>query len=211
MKKFLKKQREKLKQFYYRYLLKGDDFSIISNNCWGTRTYQKYGLQYKSPFQSLFIFAPDYIKLIENFSVDRLKIVNFIEKEDSKYYNEINSGELKELTYPIGILEDGCEVHFQHYKSEAYAKEKWDTRVKRINPEKLLFKFSDGYLATDALIAQFDNLEHKNKICFTAKEYPELKSVVYMNRFQKEKSVSLEWKYDKYYISIHKFINENLY
>jgi len=211
MKNFLKKQQLKLKHLYYQYLLKGHDFSIISNNCWGTRTYQKYGLKYRSPFQSLFIFAPDYIKLIEDFSIDKLQIINFIKKEDSKYYLEINTGELKNIIYPIGVLKDGCEVHFQHYKSIEYAQEKWDSRVKRINLKKLLFKFSDGYLATDALITKFDNLKHKNKICFTAKDYPDLKSVVYMDRFLKDKKVSLEWKYDKYYISMHKFINKNLY
>ena len=211
MKLFLKKQRLKLKHLYYQFLLKGHDFSIISNNCWGTRTYQKYGLAYQSPFQSLFIFAPDYIKLIENFSIDKLKIINFINKEDSKYYDEISIGELENITYPIAILEDGCELHFQHYTSIEYAKEKWDSRVKRINPKKLLFKFSDGYLATDELITKFNHLKHKNKICFTAKDYPDLKSVVYMDRFLKEHKVSLEWKYDKNHISIHNFINENLY
>ncbi|HHS93529.1 MAG TPA: DUF1919 domain-containing protein, partial [Campylobacterales bacterium] len=44
------------------------DFSIISNNCWGTFIYKKYGLPYQSPFVNLFIFADDYLKLLENFS-----------------------------------------------------------------------------------------------------------------------------------------------
>ena len=41
--------------------------TIISNNCWGGFVYQKFNLQYRTPFVGLFIFAPDYIELLENF------------------------------------------------------------------------------------------------------------------------------------------------
>ncbi len=207
MKGVFKKQRLFLKHFYHQLLLKHHDFSIISNNCWGTRTYKKYGLAYASPFQSLFIFAPDFIKLIDDFSIKKLEISHFIDRDSSRYVDEMKKGELYGLNYPIGVLIDGCEVHFQHYKTPEDAKEKWDRRIKRINHKKLIFKFSDGNLATDELIERFDALEYKNKICFTSKPYPKLKSVVYMDRFKDLKRVDLEWKYDKHYINLHKFIN----
>ena len=207
MKGPFQKQRLFLKYFYHQKLLKHHDFSIISNNCWGTRTYKKFGLEYLSPFQSLFIFAPDFINLIKKFSVEKLEIKGFITRDESKYIEEMKKSELYELNYPIGILSDGCELHFQHYKNAKDAKEKWDRRVKRINLKKLIFKFSDGNLATDDLIKEFDMLEYKNKICFTSKPYPALKSVIYMEMFKDRGRVDLEWKYDKRYINIHKFIN----
>ena len=198
MKYFLKELRTKLKHFYHQKCLKEHNFSIISNNCWGTRTYQKFGLPYQSPFQSLFIFAPDYIKLLQNFSLENLVIKKFITKQESKYYNElIKDKELRTTNYPIGILIDGTELHFLHYKTPADAKNKWDKRTLRINPKKLLFKFSDGYLATDKHIEAFEKLPFKHKICFTAKEYSYLQHVVYMDRFKDQKHVYLEWKYDK--------------
>jgi len=207
MKKFLKKQRIKLKHFYHQKKLKYHNFSIISNNCWGTRVYQRFGLAYLSPFQSLFIFAPDYINLIQTFSSEKLIISHFISKIESKYKEEIfQDEELKVATYPIGVLVDGTELHFLHYKTVEDAKIKWDKRVKRINFDKIIFKFSDGYLATDSLVQQFDNLPFKHKICFTAKAYPNLQSGVYMDMFSKK--VDLEWKYDKKYINLHKFINQ---
>ena len=49
-----------------------DDFTIVSNNCWGTFIYKKFGLNYQSPFINLLIFAPDYIELLENFSLNIL-------------------------------------------------------------------------------------------------------------------------------------------
>jgi uncharacterized protein (DUF1919 family) len=203
-----KKQRLALKHFYHQKLLKHHDFSIISNNCWGTRTYKKFGLAYASPFQSLFIYAPDFIKLIRDFSVEKLEISHFITRDESKYIDEMKKSELYDLNYPIGVLKDGCELHFQHYKSAKDAKDKWDRRIERINLKKLIFKFSDGNLSTDKLIEEFDNLAYNNKICFTSKPYPKLKSVVYMDRFKDKSRVDLEWKYDKKYINIHKFINQ---
>lgn len=206
MKDFLKKNRLKVQHFWRKIFLKHHDFTIISNNCWGTRTYQKYGLSYSSPFQSLFIFAPDYLNLITNFSVDKLIIEKFISYEDSKYKTELEKENLDKESYPIGVLKDGTELHFLHYKTAEDAHNKWDRRVKRINVDKMIFKFSDGYASDDALIERFDALPYKYKICFTAKAYPHLKSIVYMDRFRQNGKVELEWKYDKKYINFYSFI-----
>jgi len=207
MKKKLKEFRLKLKHFYHQTLLKHHDFSIISNNCWGTRTYQKYGLPYASPFQSLFIFAPDYMRLMRDFSIDKLQISHFIEHENSKYKTQLIAQNLFETSYPIGILHNDIELHFLHYKTPEDAQDKWNRRVKRINANKLIFKFSDGNLSTETLIREFDALEHKNKICFTSKPYAGCKNVIYMSRFKNNDAVDLEWKYDSKYCNIHKFIN----
>lgn len=208
MKKFLKRQREKLKHFYHQKKLKHHDFSLISNNCWGTRVYQRFGLAYASPFQSLFLMADDYLTLLDGFCEEKLVLQKFITREESKYKEYIyNDKELYELNYPIGVLIGGEELHFQHYTSKEYAQEKWEKRVKRINWEKLLFKFSDGYLATQEHIKTFDKLPFEHKICFSAKPCEECSSVIYMDRFEDKEKVELEWKYDKYYINLHKVIN----
>lgn len=207
LKSFLKSQRLKLKYWYHQSLLKHHDFSIISNNCWGTRTYQKYGLEYLSPFQSALIFAPDYINLITNFSLEKLEILSFIEPHNSKYIDELKRQDLYDTSYPIALLKDATEVHFLHYKTPEDAYDKWTRRVKRINLKKLIFKFSDGDLATDLLIQKFDQLPYPNKICFTSKPYSHLKNVVFMERFKNQDRVTLEWKYDYKYMNLHKFIN----
>lgn len=207
MKTFLKKQRTKLKHLWHQSLLTNRNFSIISNNCWGTRTYKKYGLPYYSPFQSLFIFAPDYIQLITDFSIDKLQIINFIEHKDSKYKNQLIEKKIFESGYPIGILKDGTELHFLHYKNKEYAYNKWLLRLDRINFDNLIFKFSDENLCTDTLIKKFDSLPYKNKICFTKKDFKEYKSTVYMDCYKDCGSVELEWKYDYKYINMHKFFN----
>ena len=67
--------------------LKNKCFTIISNNCWGGFVYQKFNLQYRTPFVGLFIFAPDYIELLENFDILIEKKLFFIDAGSSKYKN----------------------------------------------------------------------------------------------------------------------------
>ena len=45
--------------------LKNKTVTILSNNCWGTFMYKYCNLEFNSPFIGLFVFAPDYIKLLE--------------------------------------------------------------------------------------------------------------------------------------------------
>ena len=45
-----------------------DNFTIISNNCFAGFVYQKFDIQYNTPFVGLFILGPDYIYLLKNFN-----------------------------------------------------------------------------------------------------------------------------------------------
>jgi len=190
-----------------RFKIKQDDFTIISNNCWGTFIYKKFGLNYQSPFINLLIFAPDYIELLERFSPDILNKISFIKHEDSKHKDELIKLNIYKNDYPIGILDNKYELHFLHYHSEEDAKDKWLRRVKRMNLNKLIFKFSDGDKFEDSMAKRFDDLYFKNKICFTSKEFPNLTSVVTLEKFKNKDRVSDEWKHSKKEFNIIKFIN----
>lgn len=156
-----------------RKLLENKDFSLISNNCWGSKVYQDLKIRYNTPFIGLFLFAPCYINLLSDF--DKVySDLQFIEK--SKYNT-------KDRNYPIAILEQDIEIHFMHYKTEKEAEQKWNKRIKRINENNLFFQFSDRDLCTYEHLSKYDCLSHENKICFTAQKYPELKSVVHLQEF----------------------------
>ena len=117
------------------------NFTIISNNCWGTFIYKKY------------------------------------------------------------------ELHFVHYQSEADAEDKWRRRVKKINPKKMIFKFSDGDKFEEEMAERFDKLKFKNKVCFLASEHPKLQSVITLEKFRGTQRVHDEWKNSKKEIDEVKFIN----
>lgn len=186
--------------------LKNRDFTIISNNCWGGFVYQKFNLRYRTPFVGLFIFAPDYIELLENFDYLINEEISFIDANDSKYKEELIQNNTFNK-YPIGILGKNVEIHFLHYHSQEEAFSKWNERCSRINRNNLLIKFSDKDKCYDELIFRFDKLKFKNKICFSAKEFKTCKSVITLNEFKNEKFVNDEWKYYKNYINIRELLN----
>lgn len=189
----LKKIIKKVRTYYRHYLIKNKTISIISNNCWGGFMYQSCNLQYNSPFVGLFLFAPDYIKLLKDIKNYLEEELVFIKPKDSKYIDQIDK------TYPIALLKD-IEIHFLHYHDCEEARRKWNKRLSRLDFDNLIVKFCDRDLCTPLLIKEFDALPFPNKVCFAATAYPELKSVIHMTICAGEEMVFQEWEYsNKYY------------
>ncbi|KHD44216.1 DUF1919 domain-containing protein [Streptococcus hongkongensis] len=179
--------------------LKNRTFSIISDNCWGARVYQELGLPYNTPFVDLFIFSNDYIKLVSRLRYYMNSELRFI--SESKYNGKQN--------YPIGILDD-VEIHFQHYKDKEDARRKWSKRVRRINYNNLFFKMNDSDGATIELMEQFDKLNYKNKVIFTAKKYDSLTSSIIFYKCQRENYIKngKDMKYYRNYFNVEFWLNE---
>lgn len=160
--------RLKLRKYYIkltckkrRKKIKYDDFTIISNNCWGGTVYQSYGLKYHTPTVGLFFMDEDYIKFIYNikeYLKCDLEFIDFSESKKAKLTGEKHS-------YPVGKLND-IEVYFMHYKSKEEAKEKWNKRKERINWDRIIFKFSNQNFCNKEHIKKFIELPQKHKICF---------------------------------------------
>ena len=175
--------------------IKNKTVSIISNNCWGGFMYQSCKLQYNSPFIGLFLFAPDYIKLLKNLEENLKRKFIYINREQSKYKNCI------EKDYIIGVLEGtDIEFIFKHYNSIQEIETKWNRRLKRLDFNNMIVKFSDSDLCTPELIKEFENLPFKNKVCFTAMPFPQYKTVKFMREHSKRGHVINEWATSyKYY------------
>lgn len=191
---------EKLYRLRCRLKIKNQNFTIISNDCWGGRVYLDLGLEYNSPTVNLFFYSPCFIKLISNLKEYLNSDLTF---KNKSIYETANKDRIeKKLSYPIGILKD-IEIHFLHSKDEYDAKTKWDKRLKRVNYENLYFKFSDAYLIDKDDLVMFDNLPFKNKVCFTATSYPSLKNNIYIKDFKGDGFVldpfKYRWKYRKYF------------
>jgi uncharacterized protein (DUF1919 family) len=172
-KKFLNAE-TKIKMRYWRWKrrcqLHNQDFTIISNNCWGGLVYQYFGLPYKSPTVGLFIMDDDYIRFLEHFDDYITLPLNFIEFNSSKYHDYLSRESTAKIEYPIAMLGD-VEIHFMHYSSKEEAQEKWNRRCKRINKDRMLVKMSQRYVRTKDILDRFSALPFKNKICFTEIDY----------------------------------------
>ena len=185
--------------------LKNREFTIISNNCWGGFVYQSYGLEYSSPTVGLFFEANDYIKFVKNLKKYISMDLKFINPKETKLYG------IKNINYPVGRLGD-IDIYFMHYKTEKDAKEKWERRCKRINWNKILYKFSNQNLCTIENIKEFMNLNLKNKICFVNKKELAVSETIYVRQLMKTEDILASYEpYGKNkYFNLNKILNQML-
>ncbi len=156
--------------------LKNKDFSVIASTCNGGVLLHDLNQRFNSPFVNLWMWPKDYIRLLSNFEEYMKHELEFINDED--------------YDYPVAMLKD-VKIYFQHYKSKEEAQKKWDERKARINMDNLFIMFTDRDGCTYSDLKEFDNLPYENKVVLTKKEYPELKSAVYIPGFEKEESVGI--------------------
>ena len=154
--------------------LKNHDFSLIASNCNGGFILHDLGMRFNSPFINLWMKPKDYIRMLSDLEDYMSQELVFV-KEDG-------------IDYPVGMLRD-VKVFFQHYHNEAEAKQKWETRKKRINYNNLFILFTDQEGCRQDDLEQFDSLSLKNKVVFTNKSYPEFKSAFYIKGFEKRETV----------------------
>lgn len=149
--------------------LKNHDMTIISSNCNGEFIYYDMGLKFMSPTINLSFDMNDYVKFLSNLKW-------YLEQEIVEYNDE-------RFDYPTGMLGD-IEIRFNHYSTFDEAVSKWNERKKRINWDNLYILGIDGDNCTYESMVKFDQLPFKNKVIFTHKPYPEIKSSFYIPGFE---------------------------
>lgn len=203
--------KEKIKKLYFRLFgtLKAKrfnftDFTIISNNCFGGIVYRDHHLPYLTPTAGLFIMPKDFIKFIYNIEYYLSKSPVEIKIEESGYFNY-----LKSIDYDgvIGKIDD-VELMFLHYNDFNEAKTKWERRKKRVNFDKIIYKFNDQNNCTIEELKKFEAFPAKNKVLFTAKKYEGIDSYV-LSQFESEGYVvdDTKAKNIKSVFNIYDFIN----
>lgn len=207
IKKILKEIRLRINKFgsiYRRKKLKIKNPTIISNNCWAGIVSQYLGIKYYTPTIGLYFFSEEYIKFLERFDYYIKQKLEIIDTKDSKYYDEMIKKNHQNAI--VGKLDD-VEIVFLHMKTGKEAIEKWNKRVKRINRRNIIFKFCEQNECSIEHIKRFENLPFKNKICFTTKEYPEYKSVIWFKDQVKNEEVVRDYYESHKYLNIIDYIN----
>lgn len=170
--------------------LENAQFTIISNNCWGGRIYNSYGMINMSPTIGMIIYPEDFVKLCTNLREYIVQPLRFIPFESSRYYKYLS----KEKRYPIAYLGD-IELHFLHYHSEQEAKEKWTRRVQRICWNCVIYKLNDQNGCTQDLLQEFCRLPLTNKLCFVCKKNSVLGATVISGLLNKKE---IKFSYEPY-------------
>ena len=99
--------KNKLKRIVYpiinfipRRRLKNKNFTIICDNCWAGKVYQELGLPYQTPFVGMFVFSPDYIKMLKNLKHYLSGDIPLKFVKESKYIKDFDNA------YPLALLDD---------------------------------------------------------------------------------------------------------
>ena len=156
--------------------LKNHDMTIISSNCNGEFICYDMGLKFMSPTINLSFDMNDYVKFLSNLKW-------YLEQEIIEYDDD-------RFDYPTGMLGD-IEIRFNHYSTFDEAVSKWNERKKRVNWDNLYILGIDGDNCTYESMVKFDQLPFKNKVIFTHKPYPEIKSSFYIPGFEDNGSVGV--------------------
>lgn len=208
---FLVESREILNSLFSRKRrrkLKGTNFTILSNNCWGGHVYRYFGLRYQSPTVGMYFYPDEYLKFVKNYKYYLSLPLTFLPSyKDSKYASDLERK--NEVDIPIARLGD-VEIVMLHYRSKEEAREKWNRRVKHMNLNYVLIKNSYQNGMTDDNVIDFDAIEHKNKFIFVTKDYPGLDSTIIYKRFKGKGQIKDDVTLFKRYVDIYSLIN-NLY
>lgn len=151
--------------------------TIICSNCNGGILLHDLKLRFLTPTVNMFMYPKDFLMFLSD--------LHYYLSEDAELVLDGYAVE----GYPIGRLID-IHIHLMHYKTFEEAKMKWDERSKRIQWDNIFAMMSerDGCTYEDMIF--FDKLPYK-KVIFTHKEYPEIKSSVYIKGFENEQCVGI--------------------
>ena len=192
---------------YRRKQLLKEDFSIISNNCWGGHVYRRYGLPYLSPTIGLYFFSEEYINLLLDLKSNLTSNLRFINWQESKYRDIILDKNQENV--PIGLLNEKIEIMFLHYSDENEAYEKWMRRCERVNYNNLIVKISQMNLCSLEHLKKFEQLDYGKKIAFVIPQYKDLIScAVPITKYSNSERVVDDTTYYDKHIKLCDFINE---
>lgn len=98
------------------------------------------------------------------------------EEPFQKEFNDVGGGD---VNFPCAYLGD-IKIMFQHEKSFAIAKNKWDKRKTRINDSNIVVvAWVENNILTDDVIQEFNKLKYK-KVMLTNKNIKE-EDIVFLN------------------------------
>lgn len=156
--------------------LKNRKPTIIASNCNGEFIYYDMGLKFLSPTINLSFDMNEYVKMLENLKWYMNQPV--LPYQDDRF------------DFPTGKIGD-IEIRFNHYSSFEEGVKKWEERKKRIDWDNLFVLAIDGDNCTYETMKKFDALPYQNKVIFTHKYYPEIKSSYYITGFEQETGIGV--------------------
>ncbi len=144
--------------------------TIVSNNCYGVGYEKSKGIDYTTPFFSMYIVLPDYVQLLEHFNYYMSLTPSMSPGNISKYYKLPRK-------YPVLLLED-IEIHMSHDTGTAQESiDKWLRRRDRMSKDKtqMFVKMCDREKFNEDLGKRFlALLDFPNKKLFVSNKWKDI-------------------------------------
>jgi len=143
--------------------LKNQKVSILCNNCTAGFILHDLGLRFDTPTINLYFRGLDFFDFAEH--LEYYISAPLCQIENPRYNPD-------DPDYPVAVLLGGSkykdiELHFLHYKTFEEAKEKWETRKKRIHWDSLYLIWTFmGMEAHESVCERAEQLPIKNKVFF---------------------------------------------
>lgn len=153
--------------------LKNAHLTVIASNCTGGFILNDLQQRFNSPFINLYLTPKHFIRYLNHIAFYREQPLTFIQTGKS---------------YPVGKLAD-IEIHFMHYNNEQEAHEKWQQRTERMNLDNLFIIMTERDGCTYEDLLNFDQLPFANKVVFTHKHYPDIRSAFNIKGFEHQQMV----------------------
>ena len=154
-------------------------FSIISNNCWSNKVYEHLAIPYQTPFINIFMAPECYLQMTSDLRWHLRQPLSFVSQSRHALVNALRDE--RQAYYPIAILGE-VELQCLHFTSNEEVTKTWARRLARFveDESRWFFKFSDDLGCTQSQLEEFDALPYLNKISFTSRPMPHLKSALYV-------------------------------
>lgn len=159
--------------------LTNTDPTIIASNCNGGFIAHDLNLRFNSPFVNLYLMPKDFIRYLKKIEFYQQQNLTFVQTEKA---------------YPVAKLGD-ITLYFMHYHSKQEAEQKWNERSKRMDLDNLFVMMTERDGCEHQDLIEFDALPFKNKVVFTHKHYPEIKSAAYIQGFENAGKVGNLFEY----------------
>ncbi len=152
------------------------DMTLLIPNCAGGHLFHDLGLRFMSPTINIMMYQNEFLKFV--FHLD-----DYIESELHFYKHQ-------EFDFPCAKLSveglPDVNLHFTHYESEEEAREKWESRKKRINKDNMFIFIEERDEITKEDIESLAQLNVKGIVAFTCNDYPDIPYQVYIQKYHND-------------------------
>lgn len=156
-----------------------EGITLYSANCLAGVMLHDLGQEFRTPTVNMLFNFKDYIKFLSNL-------------EHYLTVDPVDTGRVYEGYY-VSMLDD-LRLYFAHVSSFEEGRACWNRRKSRVSFENVAVFMTDKQLEEpleEADIRAFDALPFKQKVFFSAKPYPDIPSVYYMQEFAGQSEVGV--------------------